>query len=78
MGEVLPDMQFLLKLYLKQGQEATVTDPIKNSSYNPFKFDFVKPLYEPKEEEFGRLRDYQAGRKKRSYTFLDELMGNYH
>ncbi|MEK6969243.1 MAG: hypothetical protein AABW48_02340 [Nanoarchaeota archaeon] len=76
-GEVLPDMQFLLKLYLKQGQEATLADPIKNSDYNPFKSDFVMPLYTPKEEEFDLSRDYQAGRKKRSYDFLDELRGNY-
>lgn len=76
--EVLPDMQFLLKLYLKQGYEATLAEPIKISSYDPFKTNFVMPPYEQKEEESSRLRDYQTGRKKRSYGFLDELMGNYH
>lgn len=35
-----PDMLFLLHLYLRQGKEATISDPVKNCDYDPFKFNF--------------------------------------
>ncbi len=59
-----PDMLFLLNLYLKQGREATIPDPVKNCSYDPFKFNF-KPF-----------QGYQATSadlsKSRSYEFLSK------